>query len=347
VNGVEEGVMEASRTIRWGIAGPGDIAERVMAPAMRQAPHSRLVAVARRDHAAAEAFAERHGAERAYGDIAALAQDPDVDAIYVATPVARHAPDTLLAAAYGKHVLCEKPLALTVAEGERMRDVCAAAGVQFMTCYYQRFNRRHRQIRDLLAAGAIGRVTAARWNFGGRSPDRPGAWRQDPVQAGGGSYLDNASHSIDLIRYLLGEIVAVTAFVDTLAASYAVEDTASSLLLLASGAQVVVTSHWSTNDPDEERNSLLEILGTEGVIISMPLHDKFSRGRLMLATAEGERHFAYEESTHVAVLEEFAAALAEGRPPAITIDDGLASLRVVHAVYESARTGKVVRLDRR
>jgi predicted dehydrogenase len=341
-----EGVVAEHPIVRWGIAGPGDIAERVMAPAMRQAPHSRLVAVARRDRAAAEAFAERHGAERAYDAVAALARDPDVDAIYVATPVARHAPDTLVAAAHGKHVLCEKPLTLTVAEGERMRDACAAADVQFMTCFYQRFNRRHRQIRDLLAAGAIGRVTAGRWNFSGRVRDRPGAWRQDPAQAGGGAYMDNASHSVDLIRYLLGEVVAVTAFVDTLAAGYEVEDTASSLLLLAGGAQVVVTSHWSTNDPDEGRNSLLEILGTEGAIFSSPLHDKFSRGRLILATADGEEHFAFKESTHVAVLEEFAAALAEGRPPAITVDDGLASLRVVHAVYESARTGAVVRVGR-
>jgi predicted dehydrogenase len=156
--------------------------------------------------------------------------------------------------------------------------------------------------------------------------------------------MDNASHGIDLVRFLLGEIVAVAAFVDTLAASYKVEDTASSILQLASGAQGVITSYWSTGDPDGERNSMLEILGTEGAIISTPLHEKFSRGRLTVATAAGEEHFSYEQSTHVALLEEFAAALAEGRPQAITVDDGVASLRVVEAVYESGRTGTVVRL---
>jgi predicted dehydrogenase len=337
--------MTDEGTVRWGIAGAGDIAERVMAPAMRAAPHARLVAVARRDIVAAEAFAARHAAARAYDSVDALVRDPEVDAIYVATPVARHCPDVLAAVTQGKHVLCEKPLALTVAEAERMRDASAAAGVQAMTSFYQRFNARHQRVRDLLTGGAIGRITAARWNFSGRSPDRPGAWRQDRATAGGGSYLDNASHCVDLIRYLLGEVVAVTAFVDTLAARYEVEDTASSILLLETGAQVVVTSHWSALDPDEERSSVLEISGTEGTIVSTPLHDKFSRGQLTIATTGGERQETYEASTHVALVEAFAAALAAGRPPAVTFDDGLASLRVVHAVYESARTGTVVRID--
>jgi predicted dehydrogenase len=181
-------------------------------------------------------------------------------------------------------------------------------------------------------------------NFSGRSPDRTGAWSQDPEQAGGGCYMDNASHCIDLLRYLFGEIVAVGAFADTLAARYPVEDTATSLLRLANGAHAVVTSYWSTDDPDVERNSLLEILGTEGAIVSTPLHDKFSRGRLVVASRAGEQTYRFDESTHVAVLEEFAAALAVGRPPSITAEDGVAALRVVEAAYESSRSGRTVRI---
>jgi predicted dehydrogenase len=315
-----------------------------MAPAMRAAPSAELVAVARRDRAAAEAFAGRHGARRAYSSIEALCDDPEVDAVYVATPVARHCADTRVAAARGKHVLCEKPMALNVAEGERMRDACSAADVKCMLCFYQRFNARHRQIKALLAEGAIGRVTAVRMNFSGRSPDRPGTWRQDPGQSGGGCYMDNASHCIDLLRFFFGGVVAVSAFADTLAARYPVEDTASSLLRLANGAHAVVTSYWSTDDPDEERKSLLEILGTEGAIVSTPLHDKFSRGRLVVATHAGERTYRFDESTHVAVLEEFAAALAAGRPPSITAEDGVTALRIVEAAYESSRSGRTVRI---
>src|SRR5258706_6360086 len=142
-------------------------------------------------------------------------------------------------------------MALSVGEGERMRLAADRANVRFMTCFYQRFNARHRKIRDLLATQAIGRVTAVRMNFSGRSPDREGAWRQDPAKSGGGCYLDNASHCVDLLRFLFGEIVSVSAFVDTLAAGYPVEDTATSILRLANGAHAVVTSYWSTNDPDD------------------------------------------------------------------------------------------------
>src|SRR5207244_9227035 len=119
-----------------------------------------------------------------------------------------------------------------------------------------------------------------------------------------------------LLRYFFGEVVAAGAFVDTLAARYPVEDTATSILRLADGAHAVVTSYWSTGDPDEERTSMLEILGTEGAIVSTPLHDKFSRGRLTVATAAGERSYTFAESTHVALLAEFAAGLAEGRQTA-------------------------------
>jgi predicted dehydrogenase len=330
--------------IRWGIIGAGDIADRIMAPAMRQAPRSELVAVARRDRAAAEAFARKHGARRTYDAVESLLEDPEVDAVYVATPVWRHCPDTLAAAEHGKHVLCEKPMALNVREGERMRAAIEKANVRFMTCFYQRFNARHRKIRELLAAGTIGRVTAVRMNFSGRSPDRVGAWRQDPALSGGGSYMDNASHCVDLLRFLFGEIRAVSAFVDTLAASYPVEDTATSILRLANGAHAVVTSYWSTDDPDEDRNSLLEIAGTDGTIIATPLHDKFSRGQLTVDRRAGQQSYHFDESTHVALLEEFAAALAEGRPPSITDAEGIAALRVVEAVYESSRSGRTIRL---
>jgi predicted dehydrogenase len=148
------------------------------------------------------------------------------------------------------------------------------------------------------------------------------------------------------MRSLLGDVRAVTGFVDTLAAGYGVEDTASAILQLENGAQVVMTSHWSTGDPDEFRNSALEIYGTEGAIFSTPLHDKFSRGTLKVVTADGEETFSYEESTHVAVLAEFAAALHEGRAPEITLDDGAIAQRVVAALYESSKTGKTVRFDR-
>lgn len=329
----------------WGIIGAGDIAHRVMAPAMRECPHSELVAVTRTTLQGARDFARRHGARRGYDRLEDLLADPEVQAVYVATPVARHLPDTLAAAAAGRHVLCEKPLALNVAEGKEMEAACRRTGITFMTCYYQRFNARHRKMKELLEAGAIGQVTSARVNFSGRSLVNREAWRQNPALGGGGPYMDNASHSIDLLRFFLGDVIEVAGFTDALSGEYAVEDTASSLLRMTNGAQAVVTAHWSSGDPDEDRNSMIEILGTEGILQSSPLHEKFSRGSLLWATRQGEERFEFEESTHVRVLTEFAAALDEGRDPAITIQDGIAAQRVVESVYASSRSGRAIQLN--
>lgn len=331
--------------IKWGILGAGDIADRVMAPAMRAAPHAELVAIMRRDQSAASEFSQKHDVPRVYDTVGAIVADPEINAIYIATPVARHLVDTLAVAGARKHILCEKPMAISSKEGERMRAVCDDAGVRLMICFYQRFNARHRKIKQLLIDGAIGQVTAVRVNFSGRSPDDPFRWRHDPAQAGGGSYMDNASHSIDLLRFLFGEITEVTAFVDTLAARYEVEDTASSILRLSNGAHAVVTSHWSTGDPDESRNALLEIQGTAGTIISAPLHDKFSRGTLTVDMHQESDVYEFERSTHHEVLEDFAVTIAEGRLPTITASDGIAAMRVVEAVYESSRRGCVVPMN--
>lgn len=338
------------KPIRWGILGAGDIADRIMAPAMRAAGGAELVAVMRRDRCAAEAFAERHGALRAYDRVDHLVNDPAVEAVYVATPNHRHQADTLAAAAAGRDVLCEKPLALSVEGAEAMIRACDAAGVRLGTCFYQRYNTRHREIARLLETGRIGRITAVRMSFSSRSQERPGAWRQDPARGGGGSFTDTAVHCVDLLRYLFGEVREVAAFFDTFAATHVVEDTASALFRLEGGIQAVVTSHWSTADPAESRSSVIEIGGTDGTIVSWPLHDKFSRGTLLVATgddaaAPSEGAIGVpESSTHVALLDDFAAARAAGRPFPISGADGLAAQRVLEAADESARTGRHVRL---
>lgn len=330
--------------VRWGIIGAGDIAHRVMAPAMHESLVSDLVAVMRTTLKGAEEFARQHGANRGYDKLQDLLADPNVDAVYVATPVARHLPDALAAIASGRHVLCEKPLALTVSEGEKIQKACQQSGITFMTCYYQRFNARHQKIKQLLGTGVIGQVTSVRINFSGRTRLNQDAWRQDPIQSGGGPYIDMGSHAVDLLRFFFGEVIEVFAFTDALSGDYAVEDTASSLLRLSNGIHAVVTSHWSSGDTDGNRNSMIEIAGTEGIIRSSPLHDKFSRGHLFVGCGGDDMIYEFEESTHVRVLNEFAAAVAESRDPAITIHDGVAAQRVVEAVYASAQSGLLIQL---
>jgi 1,5-anhydro-D-fructose reductase (1,5-anhydro-D-mannitol-forming) len=319
-----------------------------MAPAMMAAATAELVAVAGHERAGAAAFAARHGARRTHADAQALIADPEVDAVYVATPVDSHASLTVAALEAGKAVLVEKPMARTVAESEAMVDAARRTGRPLLVCFYQRINPRHREARRLVETGAIGRPTAARVAFSGRSRPRPGAWRFDPRRAGGGVFADQGSHAVDLLRYVLADDVETAAALsDTLAEPAAVEDTATALLRFTRGTHAVVTAHWSIEDPSPQRTSVLEVSGTEGTLVTWPLHDKFSRGSLVLATADGEREIpTTEQSTHAALLDAFAAALATGDwPPELaTGADGHAAMRVQEAVYEAARRGATIRL---
>ncbi len=335
-------------TVHWGILGAGKIAESQMAPAICAAPGHELAAVTRREREAAQRFADRHGAQRAYDRVEALLEDDQVNAVYVATPPHLHARETILAAEAGKHVLCEKPMALTTGEARAMIDACQANGVMLTICHYQRFNARHQRIRSLLEEGAIGQVTAARINFSDRFLPQPGVWHHDPEISGGGPLMDLGIHCIDLLRFLCGPAESVAALVETLVDSSPVADTATLLLRLASGAQAVITSHWTTANHEPERANGLEICGTEGSIAAAPISAKDSAGTLQVLTADGVRDYAVEPGgprPHVALLAAFGDAVAGKSPNPIPGEDGFAGLAVVEAAYESARRGRRVGLQ--
>ena len=335
-------------TVHWGILGAGKIAESQMAPAICAAPGHELAVVTRREQEAAQRFADRHGAQRAYDRVEALLEDDQVNAVYVATPPHLHARETVLAAEAGKHVLCEKPMALTTGEARAMIDACQANGVMLTICHYQRFNARHQRIRSLLEEGAIGQVTAARINFSDRFPPQPGVWHHDPEISGGGPVMDLGIHCIDLLRFLCGPAESVAALVETLVDSSPVADTATLLLRLASGAQAVITSHWTTANHEPERANGLEICGTEGSIAAAPISAKDSAGTLQVLTADGVRDYAVEPGgprPHVALLAAFGDAVAGKSPNPIPGEDGFAGLAVVEAAYESARRGRRVGLQ--
>jgi predicted dehydrogenase len=147
--------------VRWGLLGCGDIARKRVARAINDDPHSRLVGACRRDPSRLQAFCSAFGVERAYTRDADLLADPDLDAVYIATPVHLHLPQTLAAAAAGKHVLVEKPMALSVAECDRMIEACQRHGVLLGIAYYRRFYPVVDRIKQAVAAGpdheAVGR----------------------------------------------------------------------------------------------------------------------------------------------------------------------------------------------
>ena len=181
-------------TVRWGIIGCGDVTEVKSGPGFQKARGSALVAVMRRDAAKAEDYARRHGVPRWYTDAEALVRDPEVDAVYVATPPSTHCEYTVLAARAGKPVYVEKPMALDHAECRTMIDACAAAGVPLFTAYYRRAMPRFARIKALLDAGAIGTVRVAAVCVYRAFTPPAGAlpWRIDPAISGGGLFVDLA-----------------------------------------------------------------------------------------------------------------------------------------------------------
>ena len=240
-------------TVRWGIIGCGDVTEVKSGPGFQKAEGSALVAVMRRDRAKAEDFARRHNVPRAYTRAGDLIADPEVDAVYVATPPSTHCELSLRAAAAGKPCLVEKPMAMNHGECLRMVEAFRSAAVPLWVAYYRRALPRYVAVRDLLAGGAIGRVTSVRVEVMDRlaTRDEAAAWRFDPAIAGGGLLLDVGSHCVDLLDYLVGEIVEVAGFPVNTGGTYADRGRDRGLLPMAGG--VVGTGIWNFNADEQAR----------------------------------------------------------------------------------------------
>jgi 1,5-anhydro-D-fructose reductase (1,5-anhydro-D-mannitol-forming) len=252
-------------TIRWGIIGCGDVTEVKSGPGFAKARDSALVAVMRRQADLARDYARRHGVPRWYDDAEALIRDPDVDAVYVATPPQAHREYVLLAARHGKPVYVEKPMAIDGAECDDMIAACRDAGVPLFTAYYRRALPRFLRVKTLIDAGDIGIVRAVAVSLYRRHVAAPGAlpWRLDPVVAGGGLFVDLASHTIDLLDHLLGPIATVDGGAANQGGFYAAEDIVTAALGFASGVRA--TGLWCfTADRDMDR---VEIIGSAGRIV--------------------------------------------------------------------------------
>jgi len=246
--------------IRWGIIGCGDVTERKSGPAFQKVEGSALVAVMRRDGEKARDYAERHGVPRWYDDGHALIADPEVDAVYVATPPSSHAEWAIAAARAGKPAYVEKPMAATVVQAESMLDAFTRARVPLFVAYYRRALPRFLAVRDALPElGNVRFVRVALTRSFRPLPD-PLPWRHQPEIAGGGLFVDLASHTLDLLDYLLGPIVDVRAVSENQLRASPVEDMVAMSFRFGSG--VVGSGVWSF--AADHRMDVVEIVGDHG-----------------------------------------------------------------------------------
>jgi predicted dehydrogenase len=235
-------------TVRWGIIGCGKVTEVKSGPAFQKAEGSALVAVMRRDGALAADYARRHGVPRWYDDAQALIDDPEVDAVYIATPPGEHERLAHLVCAARKPAYVEKPMARHHAECLRMNQAFAAARVPLFVAYYRRGLARFRKARDLVADGALGTVTGASVRFAGPYHNGVAAgaalpWRLQAEHAGGGLFLDLGCHTLDVLDFVLGPLEDVAGSAANVATPHAVEDSVALRFRSASGA--LGTAHWN------------------------------------------------------------------------------------------------------
>ena len=326
--------------LRWAIVGCGDITNKAVAPAINEQPDSELIALFSNTPERAEELRAAHGAARASSDLDELLAADDIDAVYVASPVHRHAPETIAALQAGKHVVVEKPMALTVADCERMIAIADDAGLNLACAYYRRFFPKSRKIRALLDEGAIGTPIVCEISICSRpqiGPDNPKYWRLIPEQGGGGALMDVGSHRLDLACWFLGDPVQVTGFADRLDRDdMLVPDVECLLARMDSGAHVHCTASWATPGRADD----LVIRGSEGTIEARP----YDRSPLLLHRGGETESFDLESAAnwHLPLIDDFARAIVEGRAPEFTARDGLQASRMMEGCYRSSETGRTV-----
>lgn len=344
------------KKIKWGVIGSGGIARRRTIPeGIVPAPHAELKVVYDIDQKANAEVAKEFDAVAAASIEELLGAD--IDAVYVASPANAHSGQVEACARAGKHVLCEKPLGMTIPEAEKMIKTCEEEGVVLGTGFMMRFLSQHQAALKLVQDGKLGKPVYGRAQLSCWYPPIEGAWRQDPLTGGGGSLMDMGSHCIDLLEMMFGEIQGVSCFINNNVHAYKSEDSAVVSLLFQNGAMGTVDTYFCI--PDNSSKNILELYGSKGSILARGTIGQGSAGEMVAylesedagydatqerAAGEGLKIEPVPVNTYQAEIEEFSLALLENREPLNNVAIGLKSQKVLEACYESARTGKVVEL---
>jgi 1,5-anhydro-D-fructose reductase (1,5-anhydro-D-mannitol-forming) len=312
--------------VGWGIIGASSWAKNTFAPAITAAGNAELCAVLSSEQRKADALCEAAGMGKGYADLEAFLSDPGVEAVWIASPNYLHAPQAIAALNHGKHVLCEKPMAITAAECRSMIDAAEKAGRLLSVGYHMRYNPLHQELQAEWAAGKYGKPICVRAQLY-FAYKRPAAeWRRKKAMCGGWALGDVGTHLIDLLRWFLGDAAQVRGELSNLKFGYETEDHALVTVRFKNGALGVADASTGAGAPAPR----LELYGSESYCICegtlFGIGGKVARGKLSQApeVTNGPLVNLYQLET-----EAFGRAIREGANLLVTAQDGLENIRII------------------
>ncbi len=310
-------------TVRWVLVGIGDIARKRVIPAILSEPRSTLYGLVTRDLKKAKAYP----GVAAWATLDAALQDDAIDAVYIASPVALHAEQTIACLKAGKHVLCEKPVAMDFAQAEGMAAAQRETGRLLGISYYRRLYPKLIRAKQLIAAGAIGQPVLAEANCHGWLESEERGWLRDPALSGGGPLYDIASHRIDAMNFLFGRPLRATGLLSNAVHTMKVEDSATTLIEYANGLHGVVDVRWNSRVARDQ----FRVIGTEGEIVLDPLNGA------ELKIAGRVEMLPPHTNVHYPLIANFVDAVLDGAALACPIEDAIWTDWVTAEVMRKAR----------
>ncbi len=347
-----------SKKIKWGVIGCGGIADRKTIPGMMEADNVELVAVMDSVKSVAENVRDKYGASYAFDDFNELLALDEIEAVYIASPVFCHKEQAIAAAKAKKHILLEKPMALSVEDAEEIKKACDDEGVKLGVGFLMRFHGYHQRIKEIIAEGSIGDIVSMRGQFTCWYPDIEGAWRQDKALSGGGALMDMGIHAIDLLQYLSGlKATEVAAFCETQSFNYKVDDSAAVIMKMDNGSLAYVDSNF--NIPDAASVAKLEIYGTKGAIVATGTLAQAEVGNVSVYISEDVGYDANQNRSDNATqslegtplgnmytkeVEQFGNACINDTEVPVTAESAIYDQRIVEAAYASAKEKKFIKV---
>lgn len=290
--------MEVKKEIKWGFIGCGEVTEKKSGPAFGKIAGSSVVAVMSRNTEKARSYAERHGIPKWYNDAQQLVDDPDVNAVYIATPPSSHATYAIMAMRSGKPVYVEKPLAASYPDCQRINRISQQTGVPCFVAYYRRYLPYFQKVKELVQQGAVGKVINAQIRFAvpprDLDYDRDNLpWRVQRDIAGGGYFYDLAPHQIDLLQEMFGPILRAHGYSTNRGGLYQTEDTVSACFQFQDG--LPGSGSWCFVAHQSAKKDRIAIVGDRGKL----LFSVFTYEPIILENEEGHQEFNIANPKHV------------------------------------------------